>query len=85
MKLAVNVTQEHINQVRRTCSFSACPIAVALNEQHPCPSVPWWVGDLVASGGPGRYRLPSSARAFVSAFDADEDVAPFAFELEAWD
>ena len=81
--LTVNVTQEHIhNGIRMKCRH--CPVALALNEQHPLPNEEWWGtnGREVFCGLEAEYRLPIAAWQFVDAFDSGRNVKPFTFTLE---
>jgi hypothetical protein len=82
--ITVSVEQGHIEAgLRQDCR--RCPIAIALNEQHPMPSV-WRVGHSWA-----RWRdadpfksslLPIKAVEFIMCFDSARPVEPFTFEME---
>ena len=83
MKLTVIVNQEHIIKGEKaTCD--KCPIALALNEQHP-REIMWCVDPDSASNGSfeneERYLLPAKARDFMTRFDDGEEVKPFSFKL----
>lgn len=82
MKLTVNVTQQHIQKgTRNDCR--RCPVALALNEQHPCENG-WRVSWLYARRDPSVLgaKLPENAQRFVTKFDdGKRNVEPFTFDL----
>lgn len=79
MRLTVRVEKKHINEGRRSDS-ARCPIALALNEQHPQPEV-WSVGTRSAAAYGRDLNLPEVARRFVTRYDAYVEVQPLAFDL----
>jgi hypothetical protein len=85
MKLTVSVEQSHIDRGERN-SCCACPIALAMNEQHPRDSS-WRIGLATACiGWTGRASyLPPRAIKFVRSFDDKKEVKPFTFRLETRD
>lgn len=86
-KLTVHVTQSHIDRGER-CKCRSCPIALALNEQHPLENGHVWLtnGEEVFSEGPFDEELldllPALAQRFARRFDRELSVEPFTFELE---
>lgn len=82
-KLTVHVTQSHIDRGVR-CKCRSCPIALALQEQHPRDDEREWAtdGNEVFTGYKPVAILPPFARRFVDWFDLGRPVAPFTFELE---
>lgn len=83
MKITVNVTQKHIDEGQRM-RCTSCPIALALNEQHPRPGV-WSVNGLVAAvrgNSWESYALPLLALDFICSFDVGAPVKPLTLELE---
>lgn len=81
MKLTVNVTQTHIDEGERN-SPGLCPIALALDEQHPCGG--GWRVSMLGARRRGNYPsllLPEKASQFVKDFDAGRPVFPFVFDL----
>lgn len=83
--IKVQVRQEHIDGAKpRTCT--KCPIALAIKDLTGYPMVDvnnivvtWW--DPVELKFKMLY-LPISAQQFIRAFDSDQAVLPFEFELE---
>jgi hypothetical protein len=96
MKLTVRVEQRHID-VGRPVRCRLCPIALALNEQHPRRE-----GEVWATDGQGvylgvwdqakwefdygdflspRFTLPAEAQKWACDFDEGRPVQPIAFEL----
>jgi hypothetical protein len=67
----------------RSCGL--CPIALALNEQHPRQGG-WRVTNDHAcypyGGGLMQIPLPSSCIDFIQAFDSGAHVEPFTFQLQ---
>jgi len=81
--MLVTVERHHIEAgVSGECAL--CPIALALNEQHPVDEGRWTVCNDYASipAADIWYELPDQARLFVFFFDAGKACQPFAFELE---
>jgi hypothetical protein len=82
--ITVNVTQQHIDDGERM-ECKTCPIALALNEQHPMPK-PWRVGNTTSRWREetpfGWCRLPLAAQTFIGDFDFQRPVQPFTFEME---
>jgi hypothetical protein len=81
MKLTVKVEQEHIDAGRARDALN-CPIARALNEQHPRPG--GWAVDQyeVWAFGTNRALRPSRrASRFVRDVDAKKPVRPSTFIL----
>jgi hypothetical protein len=81
MKLTVKVEQEHIDEGRARDALN-CPIARALNEQHPRPG-DWAVHkDEVWAFGTNRTLRPSRrAKRFIRDVDAKKPVRPSTFIL----
>jgi hypothetical protein len=82
----VSVTPAHIERGARS-DANECPIAWAmvdagLEEPYVGINVATW-GRLNWEGGRRkRARLPRAAQLFIGAFDRDEEVEPFEFDLE---
>lgn len=80
--MRIIVTQAHIDNGEPQCA-SACPIALALNEQLPGG---WMVDESVAhSPERGVYaKLPKEACTFIAEFDYDgpDYLEPFDMDLE---
>lgn len=93
MRLTVTVTQKHID-AGQPVRCRLCPIALAINEQHPLPDGQYWASDwenvhrCTDTGGRPicvvAFDLPPAAREFVREFDCNTGLArPFSFDLEA--
>jgi hypothetical protein len=81
MKLTVKVEQEHIDEGRARDALN-CPIARALNEQHPRPGR--WAVDqdgAWAFGTNRTLRLSRRAKRFIRDVDANKPVRPSTFIL----
>lgn len=84
MELTVKITGEHIHKGIKGTN-DRCPIAIALNEQHPRKGV-WFVdcdrAETIAGNDFEAYELPKKARIFIQEFDEEPImVKPFTFEL----
>jgi hypothetical protein len=88
------VTKAHIKAGRRGYSCT-CPIALALNEQHPPEEGQEWhvTRGRIRLRGPSpeedelgpifrEYALPIQAHAFIQDYDEGRWVDPFEFDLE---
>jgi hypothetical protein len=86
---AVSVTAEHIARGVPRSAFS-CPVAYALEEAFPGTDCYAGRDNLTVydsdSGGGLRMRVrvphPDSVLKFIRAFDSDQPVEPFTFELD---
>lgn len=77
--MIVKVTQEHIDKGRKSSCVS-CPVALAFEEAGKLAFV--GVEAVRPLGGFIEARLPVEATRFIRAFDRDEQVTPFEFEVE---
>jgi hypothetical protein len=77
--MKVIVTQKHIDKGRRYDCF-LCPISLALREVNPQS---WKVtcSALTIRMGPYYFNTPFVVQKFILAFDRNDDVSPFEFEL----
>lgn len=79
----IEVTQKDIDDSDRVVIFSStCPVARAVSRALQVPVVYVYPPlDLISLEGIF-VKLPAVARTFGEAFDANEEVAPFSFDLE---
>lgn len=71
--ITVVITQDHI--ARGTHSCYQCPMALALNEQHP-DRRGWDVDGYIAQSNHGMFCLGEDARAWIVDFDDANDHTP---------
>ena len=84
MKLTVRIQQRHIDEGKRTYCRE-CPIALALNEQHPRKGGWWIVCDQAWSIYCERpYNLSKEAIKFYRSFDNGCAVKPLEFEMDIY-
>jgi hypothetical protein len=75
------VTAEHIAKGERECG-SSCPVALAIQEaERDMPRLGICVDEYEIECGVDRYKTPEAVRAFVKAYDTEQPVEPFEFEL----
>ena len=78
--MRIEVTQEDID-LGEPCDPLLCPVALAIDRQLPGSDceVEYCTIDLE----PGMvFKTPQSVRNFIAAFDEEEPVAPFSFDLD---
>ena len=85
MTMKVTVTQEDIDKGIR-CNARACPIANAIMKKKNIVYVSVLGNTSVKREINKRslhyiYKLPTSAKSFIKAFDSCEPVEPFTFEM----
>lgn len=82
--MRIKVTERHIDDGMVACSWG-CPVALAIEDQEGVHGVQvglataeWRKAGNVCFGG-----LPGNATDFIRAFDDEEPVSPFEFDLVA--
>lgn len=84
MKVAINITEEHIKKGSR-CESRSCPIALAVNETlKPDYYVSVYYHITVRQGTDTIHSVltPQVAFDFIKGFDAKIPVSPFQFEID---
>lgn len=76
--LKIEVTKEDIKNGWKI-SPRNCPVAKAIQRLLPTASV--GLGTLYLNEGNDKYILPDCVSKFILAFDRDQEVSPFSFEL----
>lgn len=89
--MTIDVTQEDIAMARQYIKNNPantptyCPVALALKRK--CKRGKVNVGNnfihFYRDNKTKKYNLPAHAQAFISKFDANHEVAPFSFKVEA--
>lgn len=77
--MTISVTQQHIDR-GEALSCSRCPIALAISDCFLASCTV--LHHSVCITDLGYYSLPNECNDFITAFDNNQPVSPFTFELE---
>ena len=75
--MKIEVKQKHIRAGVK-CSINYCPIALALSD---CTGLIFSVGEMSIEHGDFSIDTPKRCERFIEAFDDEENVKPFSFNL----